>query len=54
MISKELVNKKWSRYKFIGGKCVGSANSPDWQGFFVHIIMLGLSNNEKYMLKKED
>jgi len=38
---------KWSGDKFIDGKCVGSAVGPEWQGFFVHLTMLGLSNGEK-------
>ncbi len=44
-------NGKWSGYKFIDGKCVGSASGPEWHGFFIHLTMLGLSNGERCMFE---
>ncbi len=44
-------NGKWSGDKFVNGKRVGSANGPEWHGFFIHLTMLGLSNGERCMFE---
>ncbi len=43
---------KWSGTKFINGKRTGSADGPEWHGFFIHLTMLGLSNGEKCQFGK--
>jgi hypothetical protein len=37
---------RWSGEKFIAGEFAGSASGDEWQGFFFHLTILGLTNGE--------
>lgn len=46
-IDYDFKKKSWTGEKFVNGKSAGMAFGTQWQGFFVHFTMLGLTNGER-------
>ena len=42
----------WEGEKSVEGKIVGSASGADWNGFFTHLTLLGLSNGEQCTMER--
>lgn len=48
------IKKSWIANKTVRGKCVSYTTGNEWDGFFIHLTMNGLSNGERCMFKEED
>jgi len=47
VIKYDFLEKRYQGEKFVNGKSVGQAFGQEWNMFFVHITMLGLSVGER-------
>lgn len=52
LIEYDLSTKNYNGYKTVNNVSVGEASGPEWDKFFFHFTILGLTNGERCMFKE--